>query len=146
MANHILYFNIVDSYHRSKIFELVTTVVRIENRCVISQRCQAAAGNNSVIPGAMMLPPCPTTESSFCFGAERRWVSQPSQIASRESNRLNDIREHLFIMPVPVALEPLLRIVLPLQPEKFRKLRITALDLASRRPPVIGRKVASAVL
>ena len=54
------------------------------------------------------------------------------------------IGEHLLVVAVPVALENLVRVVLPLQAQEFGHLRIARLDLLAGRPAVVGEEVAAA--
>src|SRR5205823_4150494 len=54
--------------------------------------------------------------------------------------------EHVLVVPVPVALEQLFRVVLALELEEVGKLRVAGVDLATQRVPVIRRIPAAAVL
>ncbi len=56
---------------------------------------------------------------------------------------LKAVREHGSVMSVPVALQPLLRIVLLFQLEKFRKLGIAAFNLLSSGIAMV-RQIVSA--
>src|SRR5687767_10369477 len=53
--------------------------------------------------------------------------------------------EHHPVVPVPRALEQLLRIVLALEGKKLTDLRIASLDLILARPAVIRQVIAAAV-
>jgi len=53
------------------------------------------------------------------------------------------VGEHRRVVAVPVILGPILRVVLPLQPEKFGELGVTVLDLLPGREAVVGEVVAS---
>src|SRR5262245_50925207 len=53
------------------------------------------------------------------------------------------IGEHLLVVPVPIALEHLGRIVAPLEAQKLGHLRVARLDLPAGCPSVVGEKVAA---
>src|SRR5262252_2293508 len=53
------------------------------------------------------------------------------------------IGEHLLVVPVPIALEHLGRIVAPLEAQKLGHLRVARLDLPAGCPSVVGGKVAA---
>src|SRR5215813_4892419 len=52
---------------------------------------------------------------------------------------------HPLVVPVPLALEQVVRVVLALELEELRHLRIAGVDLAAQRVAVIGGVVAAAV-
>src|SRR5437588_12391623 len=56
------------------------------------------------------------------------------------------IREHLLVMPVPVALKALLGIVFLFEPEEVYKLRVASFDLLSGCPTMVGQVIPSIVL
>src|SRR5918992_92140 len=81
---------------------------------------------------------CPTTRSRNAMNRiQRRAVSgyPPSFILV-----------HPFVMPVPLALEKFLRVVLQLELQEFLHLREAGVDLAAQPVAVVGREVAAAVL
>src|SRR6185295_15939325 len=53
--------------------------------------------------------------------------------------------EHPLVVPVPLALEELVGIVLALELEEFRHLRVAGVDLAAQGEAVVGGVVAAAV-
>src|SRR5690349_19873598 len=57
-----------------------------------------------------------------------------------------DVRKHLAVMAVPVALQAFGRIVLFLEPQELGKSRVTLLDLLAGRPAVIRQVIPPAVL
>ncbi len=46
-------------------------------------------------------------------------------------------------MPVPAALEPLDRVVVPLEVQELGELRVSGVDLRARGPAVIGEEEAA---
>src|SRR5687767_14529883 len=54
--------------------------------------------------------------------------------------------KHPFVVPEPLALEQLLRVVLELELEEFLQLRVAGVHLAAQAVAVVGRVVAAAVL
>src|SRR5437016_5925188 len=81
---------------------------------------------------------CPTTRrmnrASNVHRAQAVGVSlRPSAIGA--ASQL--VREHLFVMPVPGALEQLPRVVLLLQPQEVHEPRIARLHLRPGRPAVV---------
>src|SRR5687768_18154548 len=64
---------------------------------------------------------------------------------SAQSRRLLFLK-HPFVVPEPLALEQLLRVVLELELEEFLQLRVAGVHLAAQAVAVIGRVVAAAVL
>src|ERR1700751_3062441 len=57
--------------------------------------------------------------------------------------RTGDLGEHLFVVTIPIALEPSGSIVLPLQSKKLRELRITGFHLFPCGPAMIRQIVAA---
>src|SRR5215471_8884475 len=53
--------------------------------------------------------------------------------------------EHPPIVAVPVALESLIRIIVPLQTKKVRELRVAGFHLLAGRPSVVRQKIASLI-
>src|SRR5688572_29888840 len=78
--------------------------------------------------------------------ATRTW---PSTLAAKSANRTHKRRSallvHPFVVPVPVALEKLLRVVFQLQLQELLHLGEAGVDLAAQSVAVIGREVAAAV-
>src|SRR2546427_6987579 len=60
--------------------------------------------------------------------------------------RLEGVGEHPRVEAIPVALEPLLGVVLALQLQELDELRVAGLDLHPRRPVMVGQVIAAAVL
>src|SRR5439155_19860813 len=69
---------------------------------------------------------------------------QKSARSPQSSLTSERIREHRPVMPIPLALESLLRIVLLFEPEELRELWITRLHLRARRMPMVRQIVAAA--
>src|SRR5262249_3858742 len=63
-----------------------------------------------------------------------------------EASTSHFIREHVPIMPVPVALESFFPVVLSFELEELRQLRITGLHLLANGPFMVGQKIAAAPL
>src|SRR5687768_9146253 len=63
------------------------------------------------------------------------------------TKRVSDpVGEHLLVIPVPVALKALLRIVFPLEPQESRQLRIAGFNLVAPRMTMVGQIVPAAAL
>src|SRR5436309_13373098 len=60
--------------------------------------------------------------------------------------RLESVGEHPRVEAIPVALEPLLGVVPALQFQELDELRVAGLDLCPRRPMMVGKVIAAAVL
>src|SRR5919106_2009843 len=73
--------------------------------------------------------------------------------ATRRTNRASNAQrsrlrllKHPFVVPIPLALEQLVRIVLALELEELLQLRVAGIDLPAQRVAVVGRVIAAAVL
>src|SRR5438034_9667008 len=56
------------------------------------------------------------------------------------------VREHLLVEAIPVALEPLLGVVLALPPQELDEARVAGLHLGPGRPAMVGQEIAPPVL
>ena len=72
-------------------------------------------------------------------------AEQAVELSPRAIPPLQGVREHRPVVAVPVPLEPLLRVIAALEPQKLGKAGVTGLDLLPRRPAVIGQVVAAAI-
>src|SRR5688572_1415870 len=79
--------------------------------------------------------------------ATRAWpATLKTKSASSAQSRLLGRLKHLLVVPVPLALEQLLRVVLALELEELLQLREARVDLAAQAVAVVGRVIAAAVL
>ena len=95
--------------------------------CSIGGRNGAASSDTASWPATR-----PVNSASSVHSAAARVIPQA-------------IGEHRPVMAPPVALEPLLRVVLQLAPQELGELRIRRLHLIAARPAVIGQEIAAAM-
>src|SRR5687767_5678248 len=94
-------------------------------------------------------------EYQTCIGGRKRTSRNATSAcpATLRTNRASRIHKrtlfllvHPFVVPEPLALEELLRVVLELELQEILQLGIAGVDLAAQRIAVVGREVAAAVL
>src|SRR5918995_490137 len=93
-------------------------------------------------------------EYQACMGGRNRTSRNATSAcpATRRTKSANSAHRskllllvHPFVVPVPLALEQFLRVVLELELQEILQLRKAGVDLAAQRVAVVGRVVAAAV-
>src|SRR5262245_17350922 len=78
--------------------------------------------------------------------------SHPLQVGGAQSHATprqscsKFVCEHVLVVPIPITLQALLRVVFVLEAEELDELRITGLHLLSGGPTMVRQEVAAAVL
>src|SRR5918996_989624 len=78
--------------------------------------------------------------------ATRNWPKTRRTKSAVSAQRKLALLKHLLVVPVPLALEELLFVVLALELHHLRQARVAGLDLAADGVAVVGREIAAAVL
>src|ERR1051325_10956598 len=100
--------------------------------------CCSSTANSSDSPFTLFRSyPCESSGSGFDRGGNKRGLSLISGLFVA--------KVHALVVPVPLALEELVRVVLALELEELRHLRVAGVDLAAQRVAVVGGVVAAAV-